>query len=80
FGSREPKLARIEIVDDGPGFDPGIIDHVFERFRRGDRSGSVGLGMAIARTIAELHGGRCQAANRPDGGAVVTVQIPYVAG
>lgn len=73
----EPKLARIEIVDDGPGFDPGIIDHVFERFRRGDRSGSVGLGMAIARTIAELHGGHCAVANRGDGGAVVTVRIPY---
>jgi len=73
----EPKLARIEIVDDGPGFDPGIIDHVFERFRRGDRSGSVGLGMAIARTIAELHGGHCAVANRSDGGAVVTVRIPY---
>lgn len=73
----EPKMARIEIIDDGPGFDPGIIEHVFERFRRGDRSGSVGLGMAIARTIAELHGGRCEVANRADGGAVVTVRIPY---
>jgi two-component system OmpR family sensor kinase len=73
----EAKQARVEIVDDGPGFDPGIIDHVFERFRRGDRSGSVGLGMAIARTIAELHGGRCDAANREAGGAIVTVRLPF---
>lgn len=73
----ETRQARIEISDDGPGFDPGIIDHVFERFRRGDRSGAVGLGMAIARTIAELHGGSCEAANRPEGGAVATVRIPY---
>lgn len=73
----EAMQARVEIVDDGPGFDPGIIDHVFERFRRGDRSGSVGLGMAIARTIAELHGGRCAAANQDAGGAVVTVWLPY---
>ncbi len=73
----EAKQARVEITDDGPGFDPGVIDHVFERFRRGDRSGSVGLGMAIARTIAELHGGRCEAANQESGGAVVTVFLPY---
>ncbi len=62
----EKTQAKIEIIDDGPGFDPGIIEHVFERFRRGDRSGNVGLGMAIARTIAELHGGRCEAANRAE--------------
>ncbi len=73
----ESKQARVEIVDDGPGFDPGVIDHVFERFRRGDRSGSVGLGMAIAKTIAELHGGRCSAANGEAGGAIVTVWLPY---
>ncbi|MGI9599031.1 MAG: sensor histidine kinase [Acidimicrobiales bacterium] len=73
----EAKHARVEIVDDGPGFDPGVIDHVFERFRRGDRSGSVGLGMAISRTIAELHDGQCEARNSEDGGALVTVRLPY---
>lgn len=73
----EQRGARIDVVDDGPGFDAGIIDHVFERFRRGDQSGSVGLGMAIARTIVELHGGTCDAANQPGGGALVTVRLPY---
>ncbi len=73
----DPRQAVVEIADDGPGFDPGIIDHVFERFRRGDRSGSVGLGMAIARTIVELHGGTVQAANRGEGGAVVTITLPH---
>ncbi len=68
--------ARVEIADDGPGFDPGMIEHVFERFRRGDRSGAVGLGMSIARTIVELHGGTCTAANRDEGGAVVSFTIP----
>ncbi len=60
---------RIEISDNGPGFDPAVIEHVFERFRRGDRSGGVGLGMAIARTIVELHGGTCEATNRTRGDA-----------
>lgn len=73
----EAQQARIDISDDGPGFDPGIIDHVFERFRRGDRSGAVGLGMAIARSIVEIHGGRCEAANKPEGGAVVSIWLPY---
>ncbi len=73
----EQRGARVEVIDDGPGFDEGIIDHVFERFRRGDRSGSVGLGMAIARSMVELHGGTCDAANQPGGGALVTVRLPY---
>lgn len=72
-----PADAVVEIADDGPGFDPGIVDHVFERFRRGDRSGSAGLGMAIARTIVELHGGSCGARNQDDGGALVTIRLPY---
>lgn len=75
--AREEGFARIDIADDGPGFDPGVIDHVFERFKRGDRSGSAGLGMAIARTMVELHGGRCSAENRPSGGALVSVRLPY---
>ena len=68
--------AVIEIADDGPGFDPEIIEHVFQRFRRGDRSGSVGLGMAIARTIVEAHGGSCLAENREAGGALVSIRLP----
>ncbi len=75
--AREAGFARIDIADDGPGFDPGVIDHVFERFKRGDRSGSAGLGMAIARTMVELHGGTCSAANQASGGALVTVRLPY---
>lgn len=79
----ETQQARIEISDDGPGFDPGIIDSVFERFRRGDQSGSAGLGMSIARTIVEMHGGTCEATNQPldsegnPAGALVVVRLPY---
>ncbi len=74
---------RIEISDDGPGFDPGVLDTVFERFRRGDQSGSVGLGMSIARTIVEMHGGSCEATNQPEdtdgnpAGALVMVRLPF---
>lgn len=73
--------ARIDVADNGPGFAPGMIEHVFHRFRRGDRSGTAGLGMAIARTIVELHTGRCAATNRLDAngeqiGAVVSCWLP----
>lgn len=79
----ETHAARIEISDDGPGFDPGVLDTVFERFRRGDQSGSVGLGMSIARTIVEMHSGACEATNQAadvDGdpaGALVIVRLPF---
>lgn len=79
----ETHVARVEISDDGPGFDPGVLDTVFERFRRGDQSGSVGLGMSIARTIVEMHRGTCEASNQPvDGegnpaGALVVVRLPF---
>lgn len=65
----------IQVADNGPGFDPDILDHVFERFRRGDNRGSTGLGMAIAKSIIEAHGGTVSAANRSSGGAIVKLHL-----
>ncbi|MFQ5557255.1 MAG: sensor histidine kinase [Acidimicrobiales bacterium] len=70
------RWAVLDVVDDGPGFDPELLPHVFDRFRRGDTGGSSGLGLAIARSIVEAHGGRIEAANRPEGGAFVRVMLP----
>ena len=67
--------ATIQIADDGPGFDEDILEHVFERFRRGDNRGSTGLGMAIAKSIVEAHGGSVSAANRTTGGAIVKLHF-----
>jgi signal transduction histidine kinase len=70
----------IEVLDEGPGFPPQFLDHAFERFSRGDSArgpaGGAGLGLAIVRAVAEVHGGSAEAANRPEGGAVVTIRIP----
>jgi signal transduction histidine kinase len=72
---------RVEVADDGPGFDPGDLPHVFEPLFRSDRArpaatGGAGLGLAIARRLARAHGGDVEAANDPGGGARTTVTLP----
>ena len=78
---RENGAVRLEIVDDGPGFAPDDLDHVFEPLFRSDRArapatGGTGLGLAIARRLARAHGGDIEAANDPAGGARATVTLP----
>ena len=72
---RAGALATIQVEDNGPGFDEELLPHVFERFRRGDNRGSTGLGMAIAKSIVEAHGGSVSAANRTTGGAIVKLHL-----
>ena len=66
----------LAVLDDGPGFDPSALPHVFDRFRRGDSRGEVGLGLALVQAIMAAHGGAAAADNRPEGGAVVTLRVP----
>jgi two-component system, OmpR family, phosphate regulon sensor histidine kinase PhoR len=73
---------QLEVRDHGSGFSEEDLEHLFERFYRGDpsrvrsnRSGS-GLGLAIVEQIALSHGGRVQARNHPGGGAVVELVLP----
>lgn len=68
--------AIVNIVDNGPGFAPDLLPVVFDRFRRGDTKGSSGLGMAIAKSIVEQHGGRVDASNNPTEGAQVRLVLP----
>jgi signal transduction histidine kinase len=65
----------------GPGIAPEFLPHVFEPFRQADASprrahDGLGLGLAIARHLVELHGGNMSAANGSGGGAVLTVVLP----
>ena len=71
----------IEVSDSGPGFPAEFLPHAFERFRRPDQgrarsAGGAGLGLAIVHAIAVAHGGKALAANRPEGGATVRLEIP----
>jgi signal transduction histidine kinase len=72
---------RIEVADNGPGIPPEDMDRVMQPFQRLETSrnretGGVGLGLPIARDIARAHGGDLTLANRPEGGARVTLTLP----
>jgi two-component system OmpR family sensor kinase len=69
------------VHDDGPGFPPGLVEHAFERFARGDTArtrGSevgVGLGLALVEAIVGAHGGTVRLASAP-GDTTVEVSLP----
>lgn len=65
------------ISDDGPGIAPEVVDHLFERFSKG-ADGKHGIGLALAKAIAEEHNGTVNAYNKPEGGACFNVTIPVL--
>src|SRR5439155_24843230 len=72
---------RVTVRDHGQGFPADDLDKVFDRFWRADdargKPGS-GLGLAIVQRVADEHGGSARASNAPDGGAVVSLELPEI--
>jgi two-component system, NtrC family, nitrogen regulation sensor histidine kinase NtrY len=68
-------LARIAVRDSGPGVPPDLLPRIFDPYFSTHDSGT-GLGLPIARRIAEEHGGGITARNRREGGLEVTVTLP----
>ena len=74
----------LTVADHGPGIPEADRPRIFERFYRVDKArsrdgrdpGGTGLGLAIVKHLVELHGGKVNAANRPEGGALFTVELP----
>jgi PAS domain S-box-containing protein len=68
-------LVQICVEDSGSGFDPELIDQVFEPYVTSKRKGT-GLGLAIVKRIIGEHGGNIRADNRSEGGARMTISLP----
>jgi signal transduction histidine kinase len=82
--ARKGGALAIKVEDDGPGIPEGELCAMLEPFRRGDPSrnkgtGGAGLGLTLARAIAEQHGGRLVLANRPEGGFTAEIRLPLLA-
>jgi two-component system sensor histidine kinase KdpD len=75
---RNADFLAIDVTDRGPGLPRGDEERVFARFYRAAdaRPGGLGLGLAIARRLVEVHGGTLTAENRPAGGARFTMRLP----
>ncbi len=71
-----PRGVEIEIADSGEGFPQDARQRAFEPFYTTKQTGT-GLGLAIVDRVAEAHGGRVTALNCPEGGAAVTISLPY---
>ena len=75
---------EIEVTDSGQGISPEFLPFVFDRFRQADSTstrqhGGLGLGLAIARHLVEIHGGAIEARSGGEGkGATFTVRLPSV--
>ena len=70
---------ELHVLDSGPGFPAGFVEHAFDRFSRGDPArgrGGTGLGLAIVAAIARSHAGGVGARNSPEGGADVWIWLP----
>jgi two-component system phosphate regulon sensor histidine kinase PhoR len=82
--ARGDATIAITVADEGPGMPDVDLPRVFERFYRVDKAraratadpGGTGLGLAIVKHLVGLHHGRVTAANRPEGGAMFTVELP----
>ena len=75
-GQSDSSHVVVSVADNGPGFDPANLDLIFEPFFTTKTATGTGLGLSLSREIVQRHGGTISAANRPAGGAIMTVHLP----
>jgi two-component system, OmpR family, heavy metal sensor histidine kinase CusS len=81
----DDRSTKVEVVDTGCGIPAAHLPHVFDRFYRADstrasKNGSVGLGLAIVRSIMDLHGGTVEITSEVGRGTRLTLIFPRKAG
>jgi two-component system, OmpR family, phosphate regulon sensor histidine kinase PhoR len=74
-GRRDGREAVVEVADTGTGVPDEVIERLGDRFLRGSEGG-FGLGLSIARQLAEALHGRLELARRPTGGTLATLRLP----
>jgi signal transduction histidine kinase len=78
---REPKMIRIDVIDDGIGIEPEDRDRIFERFFRSDHplvqeTTGTGLGLSITKSLIEMHGGVIWVDSVQGKGSVFSFTLP----
>jgi two-component system OmpR family sensor kinase len=72
---------EVAVTDNGPGIPAEQLEHIFDRFTRGDagltqRVGGTGLGLAISKSLVELHGGTIEVDSTPGEGSTFRFRLP----
>jgi signal transduction histidine kinase len=80
--ARNGDEVEIAVSDDGPGMPEDQMEHIFERFTRGDAGltqhvGGTGLGLAISKSLVELHGGTIAVDSSPGKGSTFRIRLPF---
>jgi signal transduction histidine kinase len=75
--SAGPTRVAVAVEDSGAGIAKAAVDHVFDAFYTTKPDG-LGMGLAIARSIVEAHGGHLDARNNPGGGATFSFTLPTI--
>jgi signal transduction histidine kinase len=70
-----PAAVRVAVRDSGVGIDETHLEQIFNAFYT-TKTGGLGMGLAIARSIVQAHGGRLDAQNNADGGATFSFTLP----
>jgi signal transduction histidine kinase len=75
-GSGAERSVTITVEDSGPGIEPEMLPHVFERFYKSSDSGGMGLGLSIAKYLVEAHQGKIWAESEPEKGTRISFLLP----
>ena len=75
-GFGDGRNVTISIADSGPGIEPEMLPHVFDRFFKSSDSGGMGLGLSIAKYLVEAHGGKIWVESEAGKGTKITFSFP----